>query len=164
MGLSSIQSTSNYYFQMLKHLNKIKRDSYFDFLRAANAFFEANKFKGFVLNMNIKKDINLQFEVFFTQTNVESVFEIKDLKNLSEECISLSKYLQRSIIYFHVSSDYNSREKRFDNFFNVLDQKTNPTVLIEIDVLEKPLEFFIMFRDPNGIILILKRNKRFKVK
>jgi len=147
---------SKIYFEVHKHLNKIKPDSYFDMLRSVNGFFEANKFKGFVMNLEIKKSVNLQFEVYFQQANVERLFEITDLKNVSQESISLSKHLQKSIIFFHVSSDYNSREKRLDNFVNVLDQNTNPTVHIEIDVLDKPLEFFIMFKDPNGMIATIK--------
>jgi hypothetical protein len=159
-----MKNKSKYYNEVQEHLNEIKVESNFDCLRSVNGFFEANKFQGFVLNFSIKKGLNLQFEVFFKQTNVESLFEIADLKNVSQESISLSKHLQKSIIYFHVASDYNSREKRLDNFFNVLDQNSNPTVHIEIDVLDKPLEFFIMFKDPNGKIIIIKRKYIFLIK
>ena len=49
--------------------------------------------------------------------------------------------LLNSIVKLVIASDYDSRERRLDNYASILDVNSNPTILIQIDPINETLLF-----------------------
>lgn len=117
------------------------------------SFFEANNFKGFVVNLKLDNQLGdlFEYEIFFSVKNTKELTKIKEIedKKLSNLMLKRDLILQ-SLIKMKMSSEFNSRERFFKNYASIMDLNSNPILLMEFDPIDKPIEFFIVWSDSNG--------------
>ena len=120
----------------------------FNYLKNVNSFFQADKFRGYVAQIKVN---NFLFEAYFSPTKRMNSIEINpDFKNKSQSSINKMNLLLNSIAKLEVSSDYDSKERRFNNYGSLLDINCNPSLLIVIDPIEEDFKFQIVWFDSNG--------------
>ncbi|CAF0815289.1 unnamed protein product [Brachionus calyciflorus] len=124
-------------------------------LRKVNAFFEADTFKGYVLNLKTENtNFNIEYESYFTVKNLKSnikIFELSEKQNQS--LVLMRENFLQSLIIARVSSDFDQKERKFSNYANVMSVNSNPILQMEFDPISEPLEFIIAWFDPNDIEL-----------
>jgi len=138
--------------RIIKFLNNFVKDDVnsFKILKTVNAYFESNNFKGFVFNIDITNDFfSLNYETFFTKSKLDDLTSIIR----SNETNSNNELFLKSLVQMKLSSDYDTKERIFNNYANIIDQNTNPTLLMEFDPIEISLEFKINWYDSGNILV-----------
>lgn len=129
------------YFENSDHLLSILSTSSMVNIKEVNAFFQADKFKGYVVQVEFNES-NLVYEAYLTQA--KNNYLIDTSTNYKHNL------LLKSIIKLEISSDYDAKERRFNNYGSILDLNSNPSVLIWLDPIDEPLRFKIVWIDPDG--------------
>lgn len=127
-------------------------------LRSVDAFFEADSFKGYVLNF--KTDNNFEFETFFrlnSLKNLIKIFHLNETKN--QNLILMRENFLQSLIKIQVSTDFEQKERQFSNYANIMDVNSNPIVAMEFDPINVPIEFSLKWIDPLGSLIKEKHIK-----
>lgn len=128
------------------------------FLRSVEAFFEADVFKGFVLNF--KTNTHFIFETFFKIKSLKSFIKISHLNETGIPSMNkMRENFLQSLIKIQVSTDFEQKERHFSNYANIMDVDDNPLVSMEFDPINEPIEFCIKWIDPLGILVKEKRVK-----
>ena len=65
---------------------------------------------------------------------------------------NISNFLKK-ITRFEISSDYDSKDNVFNNYHSTIDQHTNPEILLELDAIDSPLDFKIIWYNESNDIL-----------
>lgn len=127
--------------QIIDLVSKVNTEKH---LVKVNSFFQSEKYKGFVLNFQIsddKTDMMIDYEAFYAP---KKMLEIKN----SQGSENFFKVLQN----IEISSDYDAKEQILSNYARVIDQKTNPQLLLQIDPIEQPLSLQITWSNSEGNI------------
>lgn len=162
-------SASSYLFDSIEfHLSLMTRavdDNHEQIksVRQVEAFFEASKFKGYVMRIetsNRRNNISLEFEAFFVPQPVkESIITVASFNSSSSllpELAALRSQLLQSLIRFVISTDFDTKERQFvTNYASVMDQASDPALLIDFDPIEKDIEFWITWTNPLSKIELL---------
>lgn len=120
------------------------------------AFFEANKFKGYAVTIqtsNRRNNISFEFEAFFTPRLVKETIIVPNLSHSSSktELISQKSNLLQNLIRFIVSTDFDSKERQFANYASIMDQTSDPALLMDFDPIDKDIEFWITWTNSLSI-------------
>lgn len=110
-----------------------------------NSFFQAEKFKGFVLNFRIADEdepdmAQIDYEVFFKPIQMLEIMENKNNGNFL-------KVVQK----IEISSNYDAKEQILLNYAGIIDQTSNPQLLIQVDPIDEPLSLTITWANNEGI-------------
>ena len=98
---------------------------------------------------NEETNSSLSFETYFKPISLTYLSESESLAlNASAFLTSLTK--------IQLSSNYDAKERRLNDYASILDTKTNPSILMKFDPINETLEFTILWTNPNG-------NKCFKI-
>ncbi len=139
----SIENLLNYLnaFKEYIKLNEIELNLNNSNLVQVNSFFQSDKFKGYVIQIN--NNNNLVYEAYFKPISNKHLINVdtNDSNNI----------LLNSIVKLVIASDYDSRERRLDNYASILDVNSNPTILIQIDPINETLLLKIKWYNSNGI-------------
>ena len=97
-------------------------------------------------------NIVIDYEIHFSNANLQSLTKIHSLNitNQDANIKSHREYFLDHIIKIEISSDYDSRERKFKNYDTLMNQNNNPSLLLEFDPLDKSVEFYIVWKNPNG--------------
>ena len=130
-------------------------------LNSVNAYFYADTFKGlkhsfdwiwfkfdrncvkkgYVINVSTPEMDNCQTEVYFSP--------------LKSQFVSTSpNVFLNSLVKLEISTNYDTKEQRFNNYAALIGEKSNPILLIQIDPLSQPIHLHIAWINPDGINLI----------
>jgi hypothetical protein len=143
---------------MIQYLSQIKPsfNSFVKHVKNIDAFFEGGKFEGFVINIRSEDEVlgsNLKFdyEVFMSRKSSKDLIRLHEIiKSDNSNLTSVKDLILNSLIKIQISTDYDQKERKFTNYASLMNQKSNPTLLMEFDPLEKPIEFFIQWVDPDS--------------
>jgi hypothetical protein len=142
-------------FLSFKSANLLKK-SQFEYLKSVNGFFEGNKFKGFVLTIRMHDDsMNYQlalYEIFFKILSNKNQIEIDDGKLIKQnQTLSSNRNsILNNLNKLKISTDYDTKDRRFFNYISIMNQNSNPCLLMEFDPLSNELEpFYIRWYSPN---------------
>lgn len=124
-------------------LNEIELNLNNSNLVQVNSFFQSDKFKGYVIQIINNTNNNLVYEAYFKPISNKHLIDVdtNDSNNI----------LLNSIVKLVIASDYDSRERRLDNYASILDVNSNPTILIQIDPINETLLLKIKWYNSNGI-------------
>lgn len=153
--LKNIDAINHYtldYSRIVATLNDaVNAGSSLTHVRRVDGFFQANKFKGFVLDLSYKDTelkTRLEFQALF---RLREPRELTKLYNVQDTELSRQRDLiLNSMIRLEVSTDYDQKERRFNNYAQIIDQRSNPTLLIQFDPLPQPIQFDIAWLDKNS--------------
>ncbi len=124
--------------QLTLSQEKIKR------IKKVNSFFQSDQFRGFILKTF------MNYEAYFVPTRNTELIKISNLKDIPEPVLGKANLLLKSMIKIEISSDYDAKERRFNNYAAILDLNSNPSLLILLDPINEPLKFKISWIDSNG--------------
>lgn len=154
-------SASSYMFDSIEfHLSLMTREiddnhEQINSVRRVEAFFEANKFKGYVMRIetsNRRNNISLEFEAFFVPPPVkENIIKATSFNSSSllPEFAALRSQLLQALIRLVISTDFDTKERQFvTNYASVMDQAGDPALLIDFDPVDKDIEFWITWTNP----------------
>lgn len=128
----------------------IQKKINFKILKTVDAYFESNSFKGFVLNFQIHDENFVStFEAYFTKTKISEFINLIQPNETSNK----NENFLKNLVQIKISSDYDSKERKFSNYANIIDQNSNPTILMEFDPIEPSLEFKINWYDSENILV-----------
>ena len=118
------------------------------------ALFTENRFKGYLVSVvaaSSSTGLDLAFEVLFRRrTSKELIGTFEIANRLLEDLISTRESILNSLVTMEVSTDYEQKERRFGNYAWVMDDRSNPTLLMEFDPIDRPIEFHILWVDKNS--------------
>lgn len=132
------------------------RISNFDNVKEINSYFQSDKFSGFVLKLDLIK-YDLIYEAYFVPTKNKDLIELNSNFNATVSQVLLNKkdLLLKSLVKLEVSSDYDAKERRFNNYGSILDLNSNPSLLILLDPINESIKFKISWINPNGKIFLI---------
>lgn len=144
----------------------------FDSLESVHSFFEADKFSGFVLTFNLKlsNKNNFKFEVYFKSNQMKKISVsdsrgqpirflasngdtlTKSLLKIQVKNLHLDDDVNFKLIFFYIQigTNYDSKEYLLRNYAAVMGEESNPTLLLQIDELDKALNLLIQWIDPES--------------
>ncbi len=141
-------------FSLLDTVSAGKFNSY---VNKVEALFLENKFRGFIVNVAAHDSVaNVEFayEAFYRKRTSKELIRTYDIENrLLDELISMRELFLNSLLRMEISTDYDQKERRFTNYVSIMNERSNPTLLMEFDPIERPLEFFILWVDKNSKFL-----------
>jgi hypothetical protein len=150
---------NNEYFSYEKFLNESinialdrKKPS---MLQNIYSYFYQDEFAGFILNFKIS---NIKFEAFFTFNDdfyLETINEPHEW-NSNDKCYPKRKYqlLFELIDTIEVSTDFDYREMRCNNYAGLFDEHARPTLVINFrKSIPKNITFYTQWFDPDGRIV-----------
>jgi len=85
----------------------------------------------------------LEFEAYFTPQNFKKLTQVASTDELNAKVSAFLDKIKR----FEISSDYDPKDQVFANYHSTMDQHSNPEILLELDSIESPLEFKIIWYD-----------------
>ena len=152
-SLKNHLSSSSYLFDSLEfQLNSMASESDMTSIERVEAFFEANKFRGFVINVksfNKRNNITIGYEALFTPKSSKEL--ITTNFNISNhELITIKNQLLQLLTNFIVSTDFDTKERQFSNYGCILDQNSDPALLMDFDPVDRDFEFWIIRTNPSG--------------
>lgn len=126
-------------------------------IQRVEAFFEASKFRGYVVTIetsNRRNNISFEYEAYFMpRSSKETIKVIQPSASLSssEELNAVRSQLLQILTRFVVSTDFDSKERQFNNYAAVMDQKSDPALLMDFDpVVDRDIEFWITWSNPSS--------------
>lgn len=132
------------------------KQTLFEYLKSVNGYFEGNKYKGFVLTIRMydesTKSVSALYETYFKMVSNKNLIEIDDTKLIkhNQSLFTNRNSILNNLIKLKISSDYDTKDRRFFNYISLMNQNTNPCLLMEFDPLTTDLEpFYIRWYDPN---------------
>ena len=111
-----------------------------------------------MINLDISKIENCQIEVYFSPIKSQFV-------NTSPNVFL------NSLVKLEISTNYDTKEQRFNNYASLIGQNSNPVLLLQIDPLSQPIQLNIVWINPDGksnlkyrFIKLLIVNRIFQIK
>ena len=147
---------TNEHMNIVSMLSPVTSEKFSHHVGKIEAFFTENKFKGFTVNVAFSDStshINVEYEAFIRKRNSNEVIKTHEIGNkLLNGLILMREIILYSLIRFEISTGYDHKEMIFSNYASIMDQSSNPTLLMEFDPVEQPVEFFILWIDKNSTI------------
>ena len=94
-----------------------------------------------------RNNVSFEYEAYFTTKSSKQL--ISTSFNMSSNISSsLKSQILQILTRFAVSTNFDTKERDFTNYASVIDQKSDPSLLIEFDPIEKEFEFWIKWINP----------------
>lgn len=123
-----------------------------------------SNYKGFVVNILVesrRNNVSFEYEAYFTTRSSKQL--ISTSFNMSSNISSsLKSQILQILTRFAVSTNFDTKERDFTNYASVIDQKSDPSLLIEFDPIEKEFEFWIKWTNPLSKIKLKLKLKQLK--
>ncbi len=158
MFTNRLETATNHYSSghnaLFSLLDTVRTGEFSEYVNKVEALFIESKFKGFIVNVaahDSKTKVEFAYEVLYRKRTSKELIKAHDISNrLLEELTSTRELFLNSLIRMEISTDYDQKERRFSNYVSIMNEKSNPTVLMEFDPIERPLEFYILWIDKNS--------------
>lgn len=99
---------------------------------------------------NSMNNASFEYEAYFCQKSSKN--SINTNFNVSSDDLVASKAnLLQLLIRFAISTEFDTRERQFNNYAGIMDQKSDPVLILEFDPIEIPMDFVIKWIDPLSI-------------
>jgi hypothetical protein len=94
------------------------------------------------------------YESFYVPTATRSIINVTGTNELasnqSENLVAKANEILKSLVKVKVSTDYDSKERLFNNYASVIDQNSNPVLLMEFDPFNYSANLNILWLNPSG--------------
>ena len=104
-----------------------------------NSFFQSDRFKGLVININNE----LNYEAYFIPVKSKFLTKINKESNLGNSFLN-------SLIHMEISTNYDFKEQKLTNYAAFIKLNSNPVLLMQIDPLQNDMNLIINWINPHS--------------